>query len=95
MEAARRDAVTRRLGITKGARPVHVGMSATTAALTALTVSVVPLQGGNLLWLAVVFFVLALLAAVAGFRGVAGISMEIARILVFVFIVLAIIAFLL
>ena len=95
MEAARRGGVPRRLGITKGAWAVHFGMSATTTALSALTLGVVPLQGGSLLWLAIVFFVLALLAAVAGFRGVAGISMEIARILVFVFIVLAIIAFLL
>ncbi|QLG60461.1 DUF1328 family protein [Halorarum salinum] len=71
-------------------------MSATTAALSAVTVAATPLQaGGDLLWLAIVFFVLALLAGVAGFGGVAGMSMEIARILVFVFIVLAIITFLL
>lgn len=64
--------------------------------LSAGTVAATPLQGGgSLLWLAIVFFVLALISAFAGFRGVAGISMEIARILVFVFIVLAILTFLL
>lgn len=71
-------------------------MSATTATLSAVTVAATPLQGGgDLLWLAIVFFVLALVAGVAGFGGVAGMSMEIARILVFVFIVLAILTFLL
>lgn len=47
---------------------------------------------GQFLTWAIGFFVLALLAAVVGARGVAGISMEIARILVLVFIVLAIIS---
>ncbi|WP_247731279.1 DUF1328 domain-containing protein [Halovivax limisalsi] len=51
-------------------------------------------DGGFLYW-AIVFFVLALVAAAIGARGVAGISMEIARIFVLVFIVLAIIALLL
>lgn len=56
-----------------------------------------PLQvfSGDFLYLAVVFFVLALLAAVVGARGVAGVSMEIARILVLVFLVLAILSLLL
>ncbi|MFC3956806.1 DUF1328 family protein [Halovivax cerinus] len=56
-----------------------------------------PLQlgdGGFLYW-AIIFFVLALLAAAVGARGVAGISMEIARIFVLLFIVLAIVALLL
>lgn len=55
----------------------------------------VPLQSGSLLGLAIVFFVLALAAAVVGARGIAGMSMEIARILVLVFLVLAIISLLL
>ncbi len=58
--------------------------------------AVVPLQfGGSFLGLAIVFFVLALVAALVGARGVAGISMDIARILVFVFLVLAVISLLL
>ena len=56
----------------------------------------VPLQfGGDFLTLAILFFVLALVAAVVGMRGVAGISMEIARILVIVFLVLAVASLLL
>ncbi|SFB69658.1 Protein of unknown function [Halobiforma haloterrestris] len=55
-----------------------------------------PLQaGGEFLYWAIVFFVLAIIAAAVGARGVAGISMEIARIFVLVFIVLAIVALLL
>lgn len=50
---------------------------------------------GDFLELAIVFFVLALIAAVVGARGVAGISMQIAKILVAVFLILAIISLLL
>ena len=52
-----------------------------------------PLQlfSGEFLYYALVFFVLALVAALVGFRGVAGISMEIARIFVLLFVVLAIV----
>ena len=53
------------------------------------------LGGGGFLYWALVFFVLALVAAAVGARGVAGISMEIARIFVLLFIVLAVIALLL
>ena len=56
-----------------------------------------PLQfgdGGFLYW-AIVFFVLAIIAAAVGARGVAGVSMEIARIFVLVFIILAVVALLL
>lgn len=57
----------------------------------------VPLQFGGVDWLywAVVFFVLALVAAAVGAGDVAGVSMEIARIFVLIFIVLAVIALLL
>ena len=51
-------------------------------------------DGGFLYW-AVVFFVLAIIAAAVGARGVAGISMEIARIFVLIFIILAVVALLL
>ena len=56
-----------------------------------------PLQlgdGGFLYW-AIVFFVLAIVAAAIGARGVAGISMEIARIFVLIFLILAIVSLLL
>lgn len=56
----------------------------------------VPLQfGGNLIELAVLFLVLALVAAVLGARGVAGISMSIAKWLVIIFVVLAVVSLLL
>ncbi|GAB3021434.1 DUF1328 domain-containing protein [Natronobiforma cellulositropha] len=57
----------------------------------------IPLQlgGGGFLYWAIIFFVLAIIAAAIGARGVAGISMEIARIFVLIFIVLAIVALLL
>ncbi|WP_277552904.1 DUF1328 domain-containing protein [Halobaculum limi] len=53
-----------------------------------------PLQffSGEFLQYAIVFFVLALVAAVVGARGVAGVSMTIAKWLVIVFIVLAVIS---
>lgn len=57
------------------------------------TVVWTPLQlfTGRFLTYAIVFFALALVAALVGFRGVAGISMEIARLFILVFIVLAIV----
>jgi uncharacterized membrane protein YtjA (UPF0391 family) len=48
---------------------------------------------GNLLHYAIVFLVVAVVAALLGFGGVAGTAMEGARILFWVAIVLAIIAF--
>jgi uncharacterized membrane protein YtjA (UPF0391 family) len=55
----------------------------------------VPLQVDGLLGLAVLFVVLALVAAVLGARGIAGLSMDIAKWLVIIFIVLAVVTFLL
>lgn len=49
----------------------------------------------DLIYLAVVFFVLAIVAWILGARGVAGMSMEVAKWLVIAFIVLAIIALIL
>ncbi len=49
----------------------------------------------DLLYLAVVFFILAIVAAVVGMQAVAGISMEAAKWLVIAFIALAIISLLL
>ena len=53
-----------------------------------------PLQlfSGDLLQYAIVFLVLALVAAVLGARGVAGLSMTIAKWLVIVFVVLALVS---
>jgi len=45
----------------------------------------------NLVWLAIVFFIIAIIAYVLGARGVAGMSAGIGRTLLFVFLVLAII----
>lgn len=47
---------------------------------------------GGILGLIVLFLVLALVAYVLGARGVAGFSMELARVLVVVFIILAVLA---
>ena len=61
------------------------------------SVTAVPLQmgGGSFLYWALIFFVLAIVAAAVGARGVAGVSMEIARIFVLIFIILAVVALLL
>jgi uncharacterized membrane protein YtjA (UPF0391 family) len=48
----------------------------------------------DLIWLAVVFIVLALVFYILGARGVAGFSIEIAKILVIIFIIIAVITFL-
>jgi uncharacterized membrane protein YtjA (UPF0391 family) len=50
---------------------------------------------GDFITLAEVFFVLAILAALVGARGVAGVSMSIARWFVIIFIVLAIVSLIL
>lgn len=50
---------------------------------------------GGFLQYAILFFVLAIVAAAVGARDVAGISMEIARIFVLVFLVLAVITLIL
>lgn len=49
----------------------------------------------NLLSLAILFFILAIIAAVLGARGVAGLSMDIAKWLVIIFVILAIISLIL
>lgn len=56
----------------------------------------VPAQfSGEFLQYAILFFVLAIVAAAVGARDVAGISMEIARIFVIVFLVLAVLSLIL
>jgi uncharacterized membrane protein YtjA (UPF0391 family) len=46
---------------------------------------------GGLLWVGIVFFIIAIVAYVLGARGVAGMSAGIGRTLLFVFLILAII----
>jgi len=53
------------------------------------------LAGGGLVELAVLFLVLAVVAAVFGARGIAGLSMDIAKWLVIIFVVLAVVSYLL
>ena len=48
----------------------------------------------DLIWLAVLFLVIAFVAYILGARGIAGFSMEIAKWLVIIFVILAIIVFL-
>jgi len=49
----------------------------------------------DLIGLAILFLILALIAYVLGAKGIAGLSMTIAKWLVFIFIILAIISFIL
>lgn len=74
-------------------------IGAITGGLTAATVDLafLPLQmfGGDFLYLAVVFVVLAIVAALVGARDIAGISMAVAKWFVIIFIVLAIVSLLL
>jgi len=72
-------------------------VSTSTAEMGAgLLAELTPLQfGGDLIGLAVLFLVLALVAAVLGARGIAGLSMSIAKWLVIIFVVLAVVTFLL
>nr|WP_256393648.1 DUF1328 family protein [Natronoarchaeum rubrum] len=61
-----------------------------------LTAAALPAQlTGEFLQWAILFFVLAIIAAAVGARGVAGVSMDIARVFVLIFLVLAIISLLL
>jgi uncharacterized membrane protein YtjA (UPF0391 family) len=58
--------------------------------------ALVPLQfGGDLIGLAIAFLVLAVIAAVLGAGGVAGLSMDIAKWLVIIFVILAVVTFIL
>jgi uncharacterized membrane protein YtjA (UPF0391 family) len=52
------------------------------------------IPGGGLVNLAVLFFVIAVLAFVLGAKGLAGFSAAIGRTLLFVFLILAVLAFL-
>lgn len=56
----------------------------------------IPLQlSGDFLHWAIVFFIIAIIAAVVGARGVAGVTMTVAKWFIIIFLVLAIISILL
>jgi len=65
-----------------------------TIANSTMTVPQVPMQfGGDLIGLAILFFVLAIVAAVLGAGEIAGLSMDIAKWLVIIFVILAVVTF--
>jgi uncharacterized membrane protein YtjA (UPF0391 family) len=47
----------------------------------------------DLIWLAVIFLILALIFYIFGAKGIAGFTMEIAKILVVIFIIIAVVTF--
>lgn len=53
------------------------------------------LFSGDFLWAAIVLFVVAIVAGLLGMGNIAGVSMEIAKIFVVIFLVLAVIALIL
>ncbi|MFW5963598.1 MAG: DUF1328 domain-containing protein [Natronomonas sp.] len=58
--------------------------------------TLIPLQfSGDFLQWAVIFFIIAIVAAVFGARGIAGVSMTVAKWFVIIFLVLAVISLLL
>lgn len=59
--------------------------------------SPLPLQvfSGDFLQFAILFFVLAIIAALVGARGVAGVSMQIAKWFIIIFLVLAVVSIIL
>jgi len=64
--------------------------------LESTAIAQIPLQfGGDLIGLAILFLILAVVAAVLGAGNIAGLSMDIAKWLVIIFVVLAVVTFLL
>jgi uncharacterized membrane protein YtjA (UPF0391 family) len=80
---------TRCVGGTVEGRSTKEIVMLTLSTLGAVALLAQSLSG--LVWLAIVFFIIALVAYVLGARGVAGMSAGIGRTLLFVFLVLAII----
>jgi uncharacterized membrane protein YtjA (UPF0391 family) len=68
-----------------------VGSAAGRRAAEKETVMIAVVTLGTLFWLAIIFFIIALVAWALGAGGVAGMSAGVGRMLLFVFLVLAII----
>jgi uncharacterized membrane protein YtjA (UPF0391 family) len=68
---------------------MHVGTKVFPAAL----ITTVDIKEPSMLHYAVVFFVIALIAAVFGFTGIAAGAAEIAKILFFLFLIIAVVTF--
>lgn len=74
-------------------RPDMTPLGSTVAGESLTVLQQVPLQfSGNFIELAILFFILALVAAALGASGIAGVSMTIAKWFVILFIVLAVIS---
>lgn len=78
-----------------GPRISGMALTLLASVATGSVAQTLPLQfgGGDLIWLAVLFLILAFVAGLLGARGVAGLSMSIAKWLVIIFVVLAILTF--
>jgi uncharacterized membrane protein YtjA (UPF0391 family) len=76
------------------ARPLQRRAAAPQTGITVAALSGLPHQERPMLHYAVVFLVIALIAAVFGFGGIATSAVGIAKILFFVFVVLAVLSFL-
>jgi len=57
-------------------------------------ISLAPDRGGNMLRWALIFFVIALVAAVFGFLGIASAAVSIARLLFYIFLILFLVSLL-
>lgn len=75
----------------------HSAVGSFVSEFTLAGVGAPPLQffSGDFLTWAIAFFILAVVAALVGARGLAGVSMEIARIFVVIFTIIAIVALIL
>lgn len=69
------------------------GMPAVSETVQVTSLNAIPAQfSGDFLQWAIVFFVIAIIAAVVGARGVAGVSMTVAKWFVIIFLLLAIVS---
>jgi uncharacterized membrane protein YtjA (UPF0391 family) len=75
-------------------RTLCLGAEPTLASLDSNSVQPAHLLENTMLYYAVIFFVIALVAALFGFTGIAAGAAGVAKVLFFVFIVLAIVSFL-
>lgn len=89
--------MTHNAAVTPSRLPTDYNMGlAQIASQASASVQIAPLQvGGGVIELAIMFLILAVVALILGAKGVAGLSMTIAKWLVIIFVVLAIISFIL